>query len=458
MRRFKLTYHPLIILLSVICFAGCSQEELIDKQDMEQSQVNTQLVLSLDMPQSNTRAADTSTQPGTEKENKCTRLTLFLISANNKTDVFTIDGDISLEKITIFNISSTKGKKKIFVAANMSDKQIELIKKTTDHNPVMTINSISEITEEGKFIMTGQALNESNGSEIITINANQVTKIKATLTRVISKVLLTCSTINKNGIEYVTLAQDNGYIRLTDVHYLLKTTNRKFFPFAKANNEDPNFSMDKTLGEDYSSNFFDAATDEKDGEPAVKYDSGRPVEGDGSYVEGLYCLENTISGITGDYSLDLSDPHKVATHLKIAAKFTPKNIDGTTDLSEKAAKEKLNGGTFYTCKKAPASEKNMCYSSERAGIEYLKNKYGLIATSKDFVTHEGGWQRYETFVNSVTDFNSTNANVVRSNYYILNVTKFNAPVIDKTIEVKTTIAEWKYIGTTNVDIETGINK
>lgn len=460
MRRFKLTYRPLVILLSVICFAGCSQEELIDKQDMEQSQVNAQLVLSLDMPQSSTRATSTVPLSGTAKENKCTRLTLFLISADKASDIqaFTIDGDISLKKITIFNIEGTKeGEKKIFVAANMPDTQIEQIKNAAGHNPVMTIDDIKDIATEGKFIMTGQALDESNNSETITIKANQATKIKATLTRVMSKVLLTCSTQNKNGMEYVKLAQDNGYIRLKDVHYLLKTTNKKFFPFAKANNEDPNFAMDKTLGEDYSLNFFDAATDEKEGETAVKFDSNRLIDDDGRYVEGLYCLENTISGIEGDYSLDLSNPHRVATHLKIAAKFTPKNIDGMKNLSENEASGKLNGGTFYTYKKAPTSAKDMCYSNPEEGIKYLKSQYGLTATSQDFVTHEGGWQRYETFVNSVTQFN-TDASVVRSKYYILNAKSFTAPLIDKTIEVNTTIAGWVNKGKTTVDIETGNNK
>ena len=36
----------------------------------------------------------------------------------------------------------------------------------------------------------------------------------------------------------------------------------------------------------------------------------------------LYCLENTID-VDGEYSNDFSDPQKVATYLKVAAKFTP---------------------------------------------------------------------------------------------------------------------------------------
>ncbi len=44
---------------------------------------------------------------------------------------------------------------------------------------------------------------------------------------------------------------------------------------------------------------------------------------------------------------------KVATYLKVAAKFTPKNIDGETNLTEQEAKNRLSGnGTFYTCKRS----------------------------------------------------------------------------------------------------------
>lgn len=114
--------------------------------------------------------------------------------------------------------------------------------------------------------MTGQAVTEGSNSEIINIEEHKMTRIKATLTRVMSKVLLTCTT--KSDTEYVNLTKDNGYIRLSDVHYILETTNKKFFPFKKANNEDPNFPMSTTLAANYDANFF-TATNVTAGENAV---------------------------------------------------------------------------------------------------------------------------------------------------------------------------------------------
>lgn len=95
--------------------------------------------------------------------------------------------------------------------------------------------------------------------------------------------------------------------------------------------------MSTTLQAGYEANFFTAATDVTKGEIAIQHDVQRIEGSENPYTEGLYCLENTID-VDGEYSNDFSDPQKVATYLKVAAKFTPKNIDGITGLSEQDAK------------------------------------------------------------------------------------------------------------------------
>ncbi len=452
MRRFKLTYYLLIALMSVVNLSGCSQDEFTENQDKEQSQVKAQLILSLSIPVIGTRA-EGITLSGTAGENKCRKLTLFVMSTDG-TNIqdYTVTGENLENKNLLFNVTNSQGAKKILVAANMSDTQIAAIKNTKNCNPEQIIQNISDITTEGNFLMTGQAVDRNN-SQIITIEANQTIEIKASLTRVMSKVLLTCSTKDDNAL-YVKLAQDNGYIRLEDIHYILETTNKKFFPFEKNKNEDPNFLMSNTLADSYGNNFFRATIDETEGAIAIKYDASRLTEGDYQYTEGIYCLENTIK--IDDVPSDSDDPKKVATYFKIAAKFTPKNIDGSENLSEERAKRMLNAGTFYTCKKAPANVKNMCYSSIAEGIAYLSNKNTTV-TNEDFTIHEGGWQRYETFINSPTNFSEA-AGLIRNNYYIINVTSFTAPLVDKTIEVNTIVAPWTTKGKTTIEVETGNNK
>ena len=294
----------------------------------------------------------------------------------------TVTGENLENEFLYFIVNTSIGEKYIFVAANMTDEQIKAVKTATDHNPEQVIKDIKEVTTNYNFVMTGQAVTEGSNSEIINIEEHKMTRIKATLTRVTSKVLVTCTTKENTG--YVNLTKDNGYIKLSDVHYILETTNKKFFPFQKANNEDPNFLMSTTLQAGYEANFFTAAKDVTKGEIAIQHDVQRIEGSENPYTEGLYCLENTID-VDGEYSNDFSDPQKVATYLKVAAKFTPKNIDGITGLSEQDAKKKLSGnGTLYTCKKGTALAKEMCYSSIEKGINYLKSEYNLTVTTNDF--------------------------------------------------------------------------
>lgn len=455
MRHLKLTYNLLVALIAIAGFSGCSQDEFVEEQEM-QPQIEAQLMLSISLPQIGTRAINEETLSGTAEESKCRKLTLFIMNTDGTTiQDKTVTGEDLENEFLYFIVNTSIGEKYIFVAANMTDEQIKAVKTATDHNPEQVIKDIKEVTTNYNFVMTGQAVTEGSNSEIINIEAHKMTRIKATLTRVTSKVLVTCTTKENTG--YVNLTKDNGYIKLSDVHYILETTNKKFFPFQKANNEDPNFLMSTTLQAGYEANFFTAATDVTKGEIAIQHDVQRIEGSENPYTEGLYCLENTID-VDGEYSNDFSDPQKVATYLKVAAKFTPKNIDGITGLSEQDAKKKLSGnGTFYTCKKGTALAKEMCYSSIEKGINYLKSEYNLTVTTNDFTTYEDGWQYYETFVNSPTSF-SKEAGIVRNNYYIINVRAFTTLQSDKTIEVNTTMVPWVLKGRTTIDVETGNNK
>ena len=220
MRHLKLTYNLLVALIAIAGFSGCSQDEFVEKQEM-QPQIEAQLMLSISMPQIGTRAVDgEKTLSGTTEESKCRKLTLFIMDTNgtNIQDK-TITGEDLENEFLYFVVNTSIGNKKIFVAANMTDTQIESIKAAPDHNPEQLINNIGDITKDNSFLMTGQAVTEGSNSEIINIEEHKMTRIKATLTRVMSKVLLTCTT--KSDTEYVNLTKDNGYIRLSDVHYIL---------------------------------------------------------------------------------------------------------------------------------------------------------------------------------------------------------------------------------------------
>lgn len=448
MKRFRHTYHLLTALTILMCLSGCTQDEnILSSGGQEVEENHTKLLLSITMPSATTKATPI-TLPGTTEENELKKVTLFIVD-NNAVQEYTLQGS-KLQTPLMFTIANANSgsSKQIYVAANMTDTQISAVKAAADKNPSMTINDINDITGSNGFLMTAQAVG-SDGSTRVNITPEETTHIKANLSRVMSKVLLTCTTENEG---YVKLSKPNGYIKLSDVHYALETTNRKFFPFAKTDNEDPNYSMSETLNQ--SDNFFTySGAVNTSSHVALKYENNRVnSSNDNHYTEGIYCLENTVK-TDYDFGQDISIPKQVATYVKIAAKFTPKYIDGE-EYAEAEAILKLekNNGTFYTCKKAPEAYKAICYSSAEAGVQFL-NKNGGNFTAKDFIPHEGGWQYYETFVASPTSF-TDRSNLKRNNYYIMNITSMTAPVQEKTIEVNTTVANWTVKGKTVIEIET----
>lgn len=449
MRYSKLTYSLLMFLTSLMCLTGCIEDRLIDenKAIREEAIVEAHLFLSLNMPEGKTRVANTVTLPGTDIENKFKKLTLFIMDTQySNIQDYTVEDQNGLNKSLYFNVGTTEGDKYIYVGVNMTDKQINDL-KTNWNSAQMLSTSINELTGANGFLMTAQAVTGDDVNPRINIAAHKITNITASLNRVMAKVLLTCH--SEDGIHVKLSDNSKGYIRLADVHYELETTNKKFYLFEKNNNEDPNYSMTETLGQTFNDNFFAFSGKVEESENiAIKTDANR-LSGDNPYKEGIYCLENTVF-VDFNYGNDLNYPKKVATYLKIAAKFTPMYIDSENKLSEEEAIKKLTNGTFYICKKAPEGKKHICYSTIANGISFL----GGDISKDDFIEHTGGWQNYETFVASPTTFTEA-SNLRRNNYYIVNVTSMNAPIQDKTIEVNTTIAAWTVKGKTTVDIETG---
>lgn len=86
----------------------------------------------------------------------------------------TITGEDLENEFLYFVVNTSIGNKKIFVASNMTDTQIESIKAAPDHNPEQLINNIGDITEDNSFLMTGQAVTEGSNSEIINIEEHKM--------------------------------------------------------------------------------------------------------------------------------------------------------------------------------------------------------------------------------------------------------------------------------------------
>ena len=318
-------------------------------------------------------------------------------------------------------------------------------------------------------------------------------EVSFNLKRMVAKVLVTCAT-DDNG--YVMVKDDNGtgfegWIRQTDVKYMLNGLNRQAYIMQQVDNAvteayanviDPNNNLQQSAA---GGNFF---FQQLEGEvengffrTSSVFDADRlsitnvDYTGNQPYTEGIYCPENTfaVSDIT------LEGEQAQVTHVNVAARFTPKKLyieeglqayiaaDQTvpTDVRDEISKLTESNGMVECLTEAAAAQllasslkraedrngfptKTYFYQSEEktfytygAMCEVLGHK----ASASDIETNPGvfgvfvpyldGWGYYYTYVdNRLDDYGKpaeTDAyqygQVERNRYYILNVTGFTQP-------------------------------
>lgn len=463
MKYPNLKYCLLVASLAVtLGLGGCSEEEefyTLPKNE-EQIQGNTRLILSLNTP-TVSRSAATEID-GTLGESSYRSLTLYIANTNDVIEKAITYNDLENQK-NIIVVMDDKGvdldtPKHIYLVTNMNG--IPLTGNIRE--AIGSIQNISEVTTNHNFLMVGQA--EKENSKEIRFEKGYVVSASVELTRVVSKVLLT--TEIENG--FVKNVED-GFIRKENLRYVMQTTNSKFYYLPKANQEDPNYTMSDLIAKTGSSFGYIAGkeneflnrelweTNGNDGKAVTPYDAKRMEEGSNNpYTEGVYCLENTTSGI-GSLNMNkaemISAPQMVTTYLRIAAKLIPNKIDGTSYTNGADAEKKLagNNGTFYTYRSAREEDKKMCYSTIAEARNFLKGKNYTDLSNENFKEYTGGWVYFNAYVNGKT-FDATKSSLIRNNYYISNITKIVAPLVEQTIEITTTVKDWVNKGTTNVDI------
>lgn len=464
MKYPNLKYCLLVASLAVtLGLGGCSEEEELYPlpKNEEQTTENTKLILSLNTPAVSRSVA--TEMDGTTAENSYNSLTLYITNTSDVIEKAITFSDIASQK-NIVVVMDDKGvdldtPKHIYLVANAKGNSLT----GNIRDAIGTIKDISDVATNNNFLMVGQAEKENNKE--ITFEKGKYISASVELTRVTSKVLLTTE-INGNG--FVKNVED-GFIRKENLRYVLQTTNSRFYYLPKANQEDPNYTMSDLIAKTGSSfgyiggkenEFLNRElwnTNVSNGEVVTPYDAKRMEEGSSNpYVEGVYCLENTTSGIG---SLDMnkaemiSAPQMVTTYLRIAAKLIPKNIDDHDYYIGRYAENALqrSNGTFYTYRKAKEEDKKKCYSSIEKAKELLKAKGYTDLSDENFKEHTGGWVYFNAYVNGKT-FDGNKSSVIRNNYYICKITKIVAPLVEQTIEITTTVKPWENKGTTNVDI------
>lgn len=304
-----------------------------------------------------------------------------------------------------------------------------------------------------------------------------------------------------------------GWSKLEDISYIVNTVNKstKIIQPVYGNAdytlyEDMNHSMTALLqkgleweykpgsGDDFLgfaedlSGDHDAAWAEWSAKPE-KYEKNKAPFGtctEGTYVNGLYCLENT----TDDSALlSMTDdekkyvPFMVATHIIVKARFVPRKINtvgsggelavedygvtgyddalaalsAVTGVDENGNQHTYPAGTFFT--------RDMKEFYDYKGMLKLIEMLGL--SRKNFAAYPGGYGFYYSYVHGGTDgttgqvtFDGAESGVFRNHYHILNCSLMKVPAtpgsFNQLMMVNSKVVDWNPKGALNLIVKPNI--
>ena len=304
-----------------------------------------------------------------------------------------------------------------------------------------------------------------------------------------------------------------GWSKLEDISYIVNTVNKSTkiiqpeYGGAYASYMDMNHSMtnllQKGLEWEYKSgagNHFlgfaedlsgdhDAAWAKWSAKPE-KYKENKAPFGtctDGTYVNGLYCLENTtddsaLSSMTDDEKKYV--PFMVSTHIIVKARFVPRKIntvngsgeldvvdygiDGyaaaLTALAVVNGKDENNNphtypeGTFFT--------RDMQEFYDYQGmLKLIETVPGL--SRKNFATYPGGYGFYYSYIHGGTDgttgqvkFDGAESGVFRNHYHILSCSLMKVPAtpgsFNQLMMVNSKVVDWNPKGALNLIVKPNV--
>lgn len=367
----------LIIAFSMIGCAADNFSAEVEEEEVVPGDLVVSINVNLDGSGSSmSRAEDDEVRiPGTADENRLSHGHLFLQNLDD--DGNPVEGQtmyyvkVSLnEGENTFKLKNIDfGRKRVYIAANLSDEQARHFATTANEKYVISKQNGYNLTE--KYARATGIAMFCTKSQILDFKENKLYELTDSfyLKRLVAKVHVTATITETNGIEYCTLASpmtDIGWIRLENVKYLINGLNTESYLMQKYINttpedpnstpEDPNFSIENNIHVsddnidpiDYQDFYFNSINSVSEYESnfaqAEKYDASRiPVSNNSSvknvYTAGLYCPENTFALPTNKQTLKAfydykSDAWPMVTHVIVSAKFTPKKIVVERELAD----------------------------------------------------------------------------------------------------------------------------
>ena len=363
----KLCYlYMIMCVFGLLALAGC-REDAVLPDEQGNAQGKTLLVLDFTIEghsaASRTVEDDSPEHPAADWEDNIAFFHLFIKHADETWEtpiIFTTIGDALRYEIEMEQ--SDLSQETFYLGANLSTEQAmafisqqqEKDKGETMSPYTFTKNNFDLITDfspystyDGRVDRNHIAMFCTEGKKPTLVNQGAEDEKQHTYTvsfdlkRMVAKVLVTCKT-DVNG--YATVKDgDNtgfeGWIRQTDVKYIVNGLNRKAYIMQQVDNTvtdayanvlDPNNDLQQSAaGENF---FFQQLEGEVENEffrTSSVFDTDRlsttnvNYTGDQPYTEGIYCPENTFAAVP---NITLEGEQTQVTHVNVAARFTPKNL------------------------------------------------------------------------------------------------------------------------------------
>lgn len=503
--------YIIMCIFGLLGWAGCSEDAMLpDGQTNVPSKTLLTLNFAIEGENAASRAEgdDSPEHPAVDWEDDIVTLQVFIKHADDTWEepiyLWDITGSPYTIKLNDLDLTETT----VYVGANLTMEQTQaFIRQETEQSAyTFSTNAFDLVTDFSPYStvdtdLTGRRHIAMFCTEGIkpkvteTSEDEEATPIEYTgqftLKRLVAKILVTCKT-DENG--YVPVSNKNaenfeGWIRQSDVKYLVNGLNRKTFIMQQINGEvseaqayanvvDPNneLSVTNANNDDF---YFQPIEGEYDS-PYLRATLPFAEAELSSYTEGIYCPENTFAL---DETITLEGQQAQITHVCVAAKFTPKNLRVEYDLFDYVANQQDieqnvknaiaqlrpsdgNSGEIVNieCPSEAVARQLLLSSLQRAnnrngfpeGTYFYHNEekafytYGAMGRDGvsmddidtnpgvfgDFVPYIGGWGYYYTYVDNREDYELTpndwnefyrHGQVERNRYYILNITRFTRP-------------------------------
>ncbi|OUO73989.1 hypothetical protein B5F71_12170 [Bacteroides sp. An269] len=497
-------------IFSLLSLAGCSEDAVLpDGQTNVSDKTLLTLNFSIEGEDTASRAVDDDDpeHPAATWENNIVTLQVFIKHADGTWEepiyLWDITGspytveldDLDLTQTTVYvGANLTMAQAQAFIQQETDDAAYTFTNNVfdlvTDLSPYSTENSdLTGRRHIAMFCTKGIKPKVTETSEDEEATPIEYTTGPFNLKRLVAKILVTCKT---DGNGYVPVSNKNaenfeGWIRQSDVKYLVNGLNRKTFIMQQINSEvseaqayanvvDPNneLSVTNANNDDF---YFQPIEGEYDS-PYLRATLPFAEAELSSYTEGIYCPENTFAL---DETITFEGQQAQITHVCVAAKFTPRNLQVEYDLFNYVAEQQdiepdikedieelrpsnIDEVVTVECPSEAVARQLLLSSLQRAnnrngfpeGTYFYHNKvkafytYGAMGRDGvsmddidtnpgvfgDFVPYIGGWGYYYTYVDNREDYELTpngwnefyrHGQVERNRYYILNITRFTRP-------------------------------